>query len=101
MKNIRVTEDAANPNNLRVHSEDLGQICKVYGWNPITARLKADMIVEGLSLVGSPEIGWAWRFPGRGWVFEKNRDDCIVEGRVGGEWVKTEIVKLAGIPDDS
>lgn len=47
-KNIHVTADAANKNNLRVHSSNYGQICKVYGFNPEEAKAKADLITTAL-----------------------------------------------------
>lgn len=47
-KNIHVTPDATNKNNLRVHSSNYGQICKVYGFNPEETKAKADLITTAL-----------------------------------------------------
>lgn len=50
-RGLKAIPDAANANNLRIMGEGVGQVCKVYGCDPVEAALKAKILLAALALV--------------------------------------------------
>lgn len=50
-RNLKAVPDEGNPNNLRITGEGVGQVCKVYGFTPEEAQLKAKILLAALALV--------------------------------------------------